>query len=229
MNRTARVAGGLYLAVAILAAFGNLYVPSALVVRGDAETTASNIAASELLFRSGILSHLIGQVVFVFLVLTLYRLLEPVNKARAVLMVVLAIVGVPMAFLNEVNRLMVLRLLSDAPDGASSTVELQNQAMRCFATWESGIHVTLAFWGLWLVPLGLLVFRSGFLPRLLGILLVVSGAGYVTDAGMQLLFPGVPTVSQFTFAGEALFLLWLLIRGVRAERGQGVAHRGSHE
>lgn len=130
INSTARVAGGLYLAVALLAAFGNMYVPSVLVVRGDAVTTAHNIVASKLLFRTGILSHLICQVIFVFLVLTLYRILKTVNKDHAVLMVVLALVGVPMAFLNEVKRLTVLRLLGSAETGAFSTAQLQSQAMQ---------------------------------------------------------------------------------------------------
>ena len=214
IKSTARTAGGLYLAVALFAAFGNMYVPSVLVVRGDAVATARNIATSELLFRTGILAHLISQIIFIFLVLTLYRLLKTVNKNHAVVMVVLALVGVPMASLNEATRLTVLQLVGSAQTGASSAAQLQSQAMQFLDTWGNGIHVTLAFWGLWLLPLGLLVFRSGFLPKLLGILLVVSGAGYVIDAGMQLLLPGVAALSQFTFVGELLFLLWLLVKGV---------------
>lgn len=222
INSTARLAGSLYLAAALFAAFGNMYVPSVLLVHGDAVTTSRNIVASEWLFRSGIVSHLICQTVFVFLVLTLYRLLKTVSKDRAVLMVVLALIGVPMAFLNEVNRLAVLRLLSSANAGAFTSGQLQAQAMQSLDMWESGILVTLAFWGMWLVPLGLLVFKSGFLPKLLGILLVIGGAGYVIDSGTQLLSPGFPTISQFTFVGEVLFLLWLLIKGVNVDRWQQV-------
>lgn len=88
---------------------------------------------------------------------------------------------------------------------------------------QSGILLTQVFWGLWLLPLGLLVFRSGFLPKLLGILLVIGCAGYVIDSGTHLLFPDfAATISQFTFIGELLLPLWLLIKGVNVERWQQV-------
>src|SRR3990172_11464461 len=115
INRTARLAGGLYMAMAPFAFFGILYVPSVLLVPGDAATTSRNIMASEWLFRSGTVSHLIGQIIFIFLALALYRLLKLVNKDHAVLMVVLALLGVPIALLNEVNHLAVLLLLSGPP------------------------------------------------------------------------------------------------------------------
>jgi hypothetical protein len=222
INRTARLAGGLYLAIMPFSAFGILYVPSVLLVPGDAATTSRNIIASEWLFRSGTVSHLIGQIIFIFLVLALYRLLKPVNKDHAVLMVVLALLGIPIAFLNEVNHLAALRLLSSADDGAFTSTQLHAQAMLFLDMRRSGILVAQVFWGLWLLPLGFLVFRSGFLPKLLGILLVIGGVGYLLDSGTQLLFPGLPTISQFTFIGELLLPLWLLIKGVNVERWQQV-------
>jgi hypothetical protein len=175
INRTARLAGGLYLALMPFGFFGIIYVPSVLVVPGDATTTARNIMASEWLFRSGTVSHLIGQIIFIFLVLTLYRLLKPVNKDHAVLMVVLALLGIPIAFLNEVNHLAALRLLSSADDGAFTSTQLHAQAMLFLDMRRSGILVAQVFWGLWLIPLGFLVFRSGFLPKVLGTLLVIGG------------------------------------------------------
>lgn len=222
INRTARLAGGLYLAMMPFAFFGIIYVPSVLLVRGDAATTSRNIMESEWLFRSGTVSHLIGQIIFIFLVLALYRLLKPVNKDHAILMVVLALLGIPIAFLNEVNNLATLRLLSSADDGAFTSTQLHAQAMLFLDMRGSGILVAQIFWGLWLLPLGFLVFRSGFLPKLLGILLVIGGAGYLIDSGTQLLFPGLATISQFTFVGELLLPLWLLIKGVNVERWQQV-------
>ena len=210
------------MAMAPFAFFGILYVPSVLLVPGDAATTSRNIMASEWLFRSGTVSHLIGQIIFIFLVLALYRLLKPVNKDHAVLMVVLAVLGIPIVFLNEVNHLAALRLLSSADDRAFTSTQLQSQAMLFLEMRQSGILVAQVFWGLWLLPLGLLIFRSGFLPKLLGILLVIGGAGYLIDSGTQLLFPGLATISQFTFVGELLFPLWLLIEGVNVERWQQV-------
>ena len=139
------------------------------------------------------------------------------------LMVVLALLAVPIAFLNEVNHLAALRLLANADDGAFTASQLQAQAMLLLDMRQDGMLVTQVFWGLWLVPLGFLVFKSGFLPRVLGVLLVIAGAGYVIDSATQLLSPGLPTIGLFTFVGEILFTLWLLIRGVNVERWQQVA------
>jgi hypothetical protein len=229
INRTARVAGGLYLAMMPFAFLGIIYIPSVLVVRGDAAATARNIMASEWLFRSGTISHLIGQSIFIFLVLALHRLLTPVNQDRAALMVVLALLGVPIAFLNEVNHLAVLLLLS-GPDylGALTSDQLQAQAMLFLDLRQLGILIAQVFWGLWLLPLGYLVFKSGFLPKLLGILLILAGCGYLIDVGTQLLFPSLDaTISQFTFVGEVLLPLWLLIRGVNVERWSSLAQQPS--
>jgi hypothetical protein len=137
-------------------------------------------------------------------------------------MVVLALLAVPIAFLNEVNHLAALRLFAGAADGAFTASQLQAQAMLFLDMRENGILVTLVFWGLWLVPLGFLVFKSGFLPRVLGVLLVIAGAGYVIDVGTQLTSSGLPTIGQFTFVGEILFTLWLLIKGVNVERWRQV-------
>ncbi|HWN17392.1 MAG TPA: DUF4386 domain-containing protein [Gemmatimonadales bacterium] len=228
INKTARLAGALYLAMAVFGFFGILYVPSVLVVPGDAATTARNIMASEGLFRSGTVSHLIGQTIFIFLVLALYRLLKPVDKNRAVLMVLLALLGVPIAFLNEVHHLGALRLLSSADGGGFTPTQLQVQAMRFLDMRRSGILLNQVFWGLWLLPLGLLILRSGFLPKLLGILLVIGGVGYVVDWATQLLWPSLPTISQFTFLGELLLPLWLLIKGVNVARWQEAALQAHH-
>ncbi len=230
INRTARLAGALYLAVMPFAFFGMMYVPSVLLVPGDPSATSRNILASEWLFRSGTVSQLIGQIIFVLQVLALYRLLKPVNKDHAVLMVILVALGIPIAFLNEVNHLAALRLLGSTADGALTSTQLHAQAMLFLDMRQYGIVVAQVFWGLWLLPLGFLVFRSGFLPRLLGVLLMVGGACYVIDAGTQLLFPGVPKITQVTFAfailaaiGELLFALWLLIKGVNVARWQEVS------
>jgi hypothetical protein len=218
INRTARLAGGLYLASMPFAIFGFFYVPSALLVPGDPATTSRNIMASEWLFRSGTVSWLVSHVIFIFVVLVLYRLLKPVNKDHAVVMVVLNLLCVPIVFLNEVNHLTALQLLRTASDGTLIASQLQAQVMLFLDMRQSGILVAQVFYGLWLLPLGVLVFRSGFLPRLLGVLLVIAAAGYLIDSGTQLLFPGLATISLFTFVGELLFPLWLLIKGVNVER-----------
>ncbi len=226
INKTARLAGALYLGMAVLAFIGILYVPSALIVPGDATATAGNIAASEGLFRIGILSHLIGQALFIFLVLALYKLFEPVHKRRAVLMVVLALLGVPIAFLIEANHFAVLLLVSEADYlAAFDSDQLNAQLMFFLDVRSQGILLAQVFWGLWLLPLGLLVYKSNFIPKILGVLLIIGGLGYLIDVSTLVLFPdtGV-TISQFTFVGELLLLLWLLFRGVNVEQWNLVAH-----
>ena len=210
-NRTARLAGILYLLVGTLGVFGMLYVPSQLITPEDTTTTVSNIAASEGLFRLGIVSTLLTQVVNVILVLVLYRLLKPVNKTHAALMVVFILLGAPIAMLNELNQVAVLLLLPDAP-GALDQVPLFLELR------EHGIATASIFWGLWLLPMGYLVYKSGFLPKLIGVLLIIGGFGYLVDFVTFFLFPNLGvTVSQFTFVGELLLPLWLLIRGVNIE------------
>jgi hypothetical protein len=225
IKRTSRLAGGLYLAMMPFSFFGILYVPSMPVVPGDAAATARNIMGSEWLFRSGMVSHLVGQLIFVLLVLTLYQLLRPVNKDYSVLMVTLALLGVPIALVNEVNHFAVLRLLSGVDYLETLTRgQIEAQAMLFLDLRRSGLVVAQVFWGLWLIPLGYLVFRSGFLPRLLGVLLIVAGVGYVVDVVVVVLLPNIDsTISQFTFVGELLFPLWLVFKAVNVDRWQRVA------
>jgi hypothetical protein len=217
-SRTARLAGALYLAIMPLGAFGILYVPTALMVPGDAAATAARITSSEGLFRSGIVSHLVSQVVFVFLVLTLFRLLEGVNVRHARLMVVLALLGVPIAMISEVSSLAALITLQNPANGTLSPELIRAQAMSLLDMRAQAILVAQIFWGLWLLPLGALVFKSGFLPRAIGVLLAIAGAGYFVDSMTQLLSPGLPVVSVVTFVGEVALTLWLLIKGVSVER-----------
>ncbi len=219
-SKTARVAGFLYLITAPLAIFGIMYVPSTLIVPGDVATTTNNIMASESLFRLGIVSALIYQTVFILVVLVLYKLLKPVNKNHAVLMVIFILVAVPIAMLDELNRFAVLILLSGADYLAAFTADqLQALVPLFFDLHEYGINIATIFWGLWLFPMGYLVFKSGFLPRILGILLIIGCFGYLIDVFTFFVFPNFDVkISGFTFWGEILFPLWLLIKGVNVEQ-----------
>lgn len=139
IRRTARLAGGLYLSLVPLGVFSFVYVPSVLFVRGDADATSRNIVASEFLFRSGIVSHLISQIIVPFLALAMYRLLKSVNKEHAAVMVVFALLCVPISFLAEVNNLAALRLLHGAGEGAFTSTQLQTQAMLLLDMRQSGV------------------------------------------------------------------------------------------
>ncbi len=215
---TARLAGGLYLALLPLGAFSFAYVPSVLVVRGDAEATCRNIAASAGLFRAGTMSHLASQVLVVFVLLALYRLLRPVNPGRAALMAVLGLLCVPVSFVSEVFQLAALRVLTGADDGAFTASQLHAQATLFLDMGRNGVLVAQIFWGLWMLPMSVLVFRSGFLPKLLAIPVAIAGTGYVVDSCLQLLLPGIVAIGRFTFVAELLLPVWLLVRGVDVER-----------
>lgn len=219
----ARVAGLLYLSLSLFAPFSLLYVPSTLIVRGDAATTANNIIASESLFRLSIVSALLYSIVYMFVVLALYQLLKPVNKNLASLMVIFVLVAVPIGMLNELNQLAVLLLLSGADYLKVFTADqLQAVVMLFVDLHRRGILIASVFWGLWLLPFGLLVFKSGFLPRILGVLLIIACFGYLANSFTNFLFPGyvgvVAPLATVLYFGELPIVLWLLIKGVDVEQ-----------
>jgi len=225
INKTARLAGTLYLLLLPLGILGLILVQTNLIVQGDAAATASNILASESLFRVSIVSALMVQVVNIFVVLTLYQVLKPVNKNMASLMVIFILLGAPIAMLSEASRFAVLPLLSNTEYLAVFTPE-QLQALAYFFLdlHENGIQVASIFWGLWLFPMGYLVYKSGFLPKILGILLIIGCFGYLADFFIVALFPALNvTVSQFTFIGEIALPLWLVIKGVNVEQWNKLA------
>ncbi len=219
IQKTARIAGFLYLTMLPLGIFGILY-PSTLIVPGDAATTASNIMASESLFRFSILSALLVQTIQIFVVLALHKLLKPVNKNHAVLMAVFILIGVPIAMLNELNKFAILLLLGGADHLTVFTPDqLQSLAPLFLDLHEHGINIAGIFWGLWLFPMGYLVFKSGFLPKILGVLLMIGCFGYLIDSVIFFLFPDAGVeIGQFTFIGEILLPLWLLIKGVNVKQ-----------
>ena len=218
-NKTARIAGFLYLIMVPFALFGVMWT-SSLIVPGDAAATANNIMASELLFPLSIVSALIVQIGHILLVLLLYKLLKAVNKNHALLMVIFMLVSVPITMLNELNRFAVLLLLSGADYLTVFTADQLQALVPLFLDLhEHGVSIAGIFWGLWLFPMGYLVFKSGYIPRILGVLLIIAGFGYLLDSVSFFLFPDfVATISQFTGIGEILLPLWLLIKGVNVKQ-----------
>ena len=220
-KKQAKVAGLLYLLGAIIAPIGLVLIPSRLIVRGDAAATADNIRASESLFRIGIASELIHQVIFIFLVLALYRLFKVVDQNLAAMMVILgAVVSVPIVFLSVLNEIAALVLLSGA-DFVSvfDKSQLDTLAYLFLRLHSKGINLAAIFWGLWLFPFGILVIRSGFIPSVLGILLMIAGFAYLIDSFTSLLLPQhADLVSRFAmvlFFGELPIIFWLLIWGAK--------------
>lgn len=223
-KKPARITGLLYLLMAVASALGLLYVPSRIIVTGNAALTASNILASESLFRIGIMSGLIGQICFIFLVLALYNLLKEVNKTHARLMVALVIAAVPIMFINSLIQMGALIVLSGADYlKAFSADQLHALAMLFINLYNYGTFIVGIFWGLWLYPFGYLVYKSRFLPKILGILLIINCFSYLVDSFTFLLIPSYhDIVSKFTVApmsiGEFSIILWLLIRGVKDQK-----------
>src|SRR6202140_208298 len=223
MNSTknpGRFAGLLYLFTSIIGVFAMIYVPSKLIVDGNAAATANNISASETLFRLGIAGELIGQAGFIFVALALYDLLKGVNQRHASLMFILIVVSVPIAFLNELNSIAALVLVRGA-DFLSIFEKPQRDAlaMLFLNLHHYGFVVAEIFWGLWLFPLGLLVYRSRFLPRFLGVWLAIAGFAWVILSLTGLLLPQyqdkVNTYLQPAILGEVAFMLWLVIKGAK--------------
>lgn len=220
-RKALKAAGLLYLLMAISAPIGLIYVPSVLMVPGDATATADNVRAFEWLLRIGIGSELFHQAIVVFLALALYRLFKPVNENQAKLLVVLgALVSVPIMFLNVLNEVAALMLVSGTEFlSAFDKPQLDGLAMLFLRLHEDGINVAAIFWGLWLFPFGILVIRSGFIPRLLGFLLFVAGSAYVASSFTSLLLPQYEElVGRFAIIlemAEMPIVFWFLFRAFR--------------
>lgn len=216
-----RVAGFWYLLLIFVGPLRLIYIPSVLFVRGNATATVDNIAAHEMLFRLGIASDLAGAIVLIFLTLAFYRLFVGVDRTLAGLVVIFG--GVMPAIINFVNvvsdsnALMVVR----GPDFLSVFDKPQRDALVMLFLRMHDHQNTAAeiLWGIWLLPLAMLVYRSRFLPRFLGVWLSINGFAYVILSFTGLLLPQyhnkVFLMSQPALFGEVALMLWLVIKGAR--------------
>lgn len=220
-KKTARIAGLLYLLIAITGGFGIMYVPTSIIIPGDATATANNIINSEFIFRLSILSNLISQTLTIFLVLTLSRLFKDVNPKLTKYMVTMVLVAVPISFLNVLNLVAAQILVSGADYLAVfNTDQLNSMAMVFLNLYEHGIAIVGIFWGLWLYPFGMLIIKSKFIPKIIGIFLTIGCFAYLTDSFTALLFPEyketiAPIIMIPLAVGEFATILWLLIKGIK--------------
>jgi hypothetical protein len=223
-----RFAGLLYVLISIPGIFALIYVPGKLIVHGNATATASNIAAHETLFRLGIAANLISQILFMWVALALYDLLKGVNRRQAALMLTLIVVPVPIVLLNELNAIAALILVRGADFLSIFEKPQRDSLAMLFLNLHSyGFDITAIFWGLWLFPLGLLVYRSGFIPRLLGVLLMLNSFTFPVNSFTSLLLPQYENIvsrwmKPLSFA-ELLFMFWLLIMGAKPKPLPGPA------
>ena len=218
-QKTARVAVFVFLVIFGLGMSAELFIRPNIIVPGDAATTVNNITASESLFRLSLVSDLIRQAFMMLLPLVLYKLLKPVDRDIAMLMVIFALVSVPITMLNELTHYAAL-LLSSGADylTAFEADQLQAVVMFFLDLRQYGTFIPQVL-SLWLFLLGYLVFKldySGYIPRILGVLLVVASFGYLIDGFGMLLLPSYDvSIALFTFFGELLLMLWLLWGGAR--------------
>jgi len=218
-QKTARVAAFVFLIIFFLGMSTELFIRPGMIVPGDAAATVKNIAASESLFRLSLVSDLIRLMFLMLLPLVLYKLLKPVNKNIASLMVIFALVSVPISMLNELNHFAVLLLSSGAGYLTAFKADQLNTLVMFFLELRKyGTFIPQVF-SLWVLLLGYLVFKSGFLPRILGILLMLVGLCYMVSAFLFFLFPNFDAtiLGLFAFIAESLLYLWLLIKGVNVE------------
>ena len=221
IQQQARAAGRIYILLGLVAPIGLMVVPNKLIVTGDATATLARIRASEGLFRVGLASELISNVIVIFLVLALYRLFKPVNDMLAKQLVVFgALVSVPIMFANGVNSMAALVLASGEEFlSVFDAAELDALAYLFVRLHSYGITMASVFWGLWLFPFGMLVIRCGFIPRVLGYLLMGAGAAYLAAAFARMIVPQYsPIVSRIALpleSAELPIMIWLLIWGAR--------------
>jgi Domain of unknown function (DUF4386) len=219
LSRNARVAGFLYLLGSLFGIVRLLYVPTKLFVYGNAAATANNITGHESLFRFGMVSYLVCGVLWIFVTLALYRLFKGVNQALAVLMVILgSVVVVPIFFVNTINDAAALLLVRGGGYLSVFDKPQRDALARLFLDLHHQLDLANEiFWGLWLIPFGLLVYRSHFLPRMLGVGLIIACFGYLALSLTGLLFPDyedqVSNIAQPLLLAELAIMLWLLIMG----------------
>lgn len=219
IKKTARMAGFLYFIFIVTLIFSSV-VRSKLIVFGDAVATANNIMASEWFFRIGFMSEILSAVFFLLAAWALYVLLKSVNKDIALLFLLLNLAGVAIECINMLNLFTATLLLSGADYLTVFPVnQLQSLAMLFLNLYQNGFIIAQVFYGTWLFPLGYLVFKSGFLPKILGILLMVDCFGILIWFFQFFLLPNYEVISYPSFVvgfiAELSISLWLLIKGVK--------------
>lgn len=232
LRRRSRIAAFWYLLVTVTGPFILIYIPSRFIVPGDAAATLASIASAQGLFRLGIVIGFVSSVGFLLTGLALYDLFKPVNKATAGTMAALVAVSVPIGFISTFFEIALLRLAGGADFlKALAPTQIHSLAAAFLDMQQQANYVSQIFWGLWLLPLGILVIRSGFFPKFLGVLQVIACFGYLAASLVFFLFPdasaGISPVTTVMELGELPFILWLVIVGARVRPPRKAAPAGA--
>lgn len=220
LKKTANIAGFFYLLIIITGVYSLMFVSSQIIVQGDAISTSKNILANKFLFRTSIINNIFSNTIWLFLALTLYRLFKQVNKRLSLLMLTMVIVQIPTVFIMSAFDITSLMVFKGEILETFQMNQRQDLAMLFLKINGYGTLALEMYWGLWLMPFGLLVYKSGFIPRIFGILLIIAGLAYVVDSSIFILLPNYrefvkqPTLLLVAI-GEISITLWLLIKGIK--------------
>jgi Domain of unknown function (DUF4386) len=224
-KKKARIAGFLYLGLVLTGIFSLMYIPSKFFVTGDSTATFNNIASAQLLFRYGIVASVVSYIFFLFLPLALYKLLSPVDANYAKLMVILALISIPISFINLQNMISILSLLNNASyQHLFTATAMEAQTELLITQFKNTNLIVSIFWGLWLFPFGYLVYKSGFLPKILGVCLMMGCVGYLLNFFANILIPDYSKMGLSFYIrlpatlGEIGTCLWLLIKGAKQQK-----------
>lgn len=225
IKNTARLAGLLWLLSVVAGGFGLMYMRSKVIVPGDAGATAANLMASEFLFRTAVVGTLLGQVFLFFLALTFFQLFKEVNRRLATVLLASALITVALAVINTLNHFGALMLLGQANVFAAFTSEQRNTIAFFLLRLANGPGqgIIEIFWVPYYFSLGLLTIRSGWFPKVLGILLTMMGVGFAINILDKFLIPQFHPVAFTRLAmgsgalGGLPTMLWLLIKGAKVE------------
>ncbi len=222
LKKQSRIAALLYFVNALPAPFALLYVPSVLIVRGDAAATANNVRDSELLLRLGMAGELFSSTIVIFAMFAFYHLFKAVSQKHAMAMMILMLISVPISYLNVLNDL-AAHTFARGPEFLSAVfdkAQLDAFVLFFLRLHNQGFILAQIFWGLWLFPFGIAVMRSGFIPRFVGIATIIAGCGYVISSSVSLFLPAsaqrIGDLAMILGAGELAFF-WLLIWGAKEQ------------
>ena len=222
-SQYARLGGVLYLLIIVAGIFAQVFVRSKLIVSGDADATAANIIANELLFRSGVAAELMMLIFDVALALIFYVILRPINKNLALFAAFLRITMSSISAINSLNQMDVLLWLKTPASLAFSPEAINALAYHSLKAHSFGYHIALVFFGFYCMSIGVLIFRSNFLPKVLGILMVIASISYLINSFVSILAPNLASyLGMFillpALVAELSLALWLTIKGVNMKQ-----------
>ncbi len=219
-KKTAKLAGGIYLAFLFTGIYAHIYVPLQIFERGDINATRNNILSNEFLFRSCVVAGIAEAVILLFLAFTLYSLFKQVNRKIATLMISTALIQVPVAIILASLKLTALTIAKGEGLNTFPAEQLPQLGMVFLDTVMLGSITVELITGIWLATFGLLAYKSRFIPGLFGIMLIAAGASYMIDSLIAILSPGSEVFTRviaFTTSGAAQIsiMLWFLVKGLK--------------